>query len=46
MKGREFDDESWIKVIKYNPDILKAPIAVRGSKAIVCQNPTDILRLI
>ena len=40
IKGRDFDGESWIKVIKYNP------IAVRGQKAIVCLSPTDILRLI
>jgi len=46
IKGRDFDGESWIKVIKYNPDVLKAPIAVRGQKAIVCLSPTDILRLI
>ena len=46
IKGREFDKESWIKVIKHNPDLIKAPIAVRGSKAIQCTNSTDIYRLI
>lgn len=45
IRGREFDDESWINVIRYNPDILKAPIAVRGRRAIVCSTPTDIYRL-
>ena len=33
IRGREFDEESWIKVIRRNPDILKAPIAVRGRRA-------------
>ena len=46
IRGREFDEESWIKVIQNNPDILRAPIAIRGKKAILCQNATDILKLI
>ena len=45
IKGREFDEESWLKVLKYNPDIIKAPIAIRGKKAILCTNSTDIHRL-
>ncbi|MCB0634607.1 MAG: hypothetical protein R2824_35540 [Saprospiraceae bacterium] len=45
IRGREFDDESWINVIRYNPEILKAPIAVRGRRAIVCSTPTDIYKL-
>lgn len=45
IRGRDFDEECWIKVIKNNPDLLKAPIAIRGSKAILCLTPTDIYRL-
>ena len=45
IRGREFDEESWLKIIKRNPEIIKAPIAVRGERAIVCHNPTDIYRL-
>jgi arsenate reductase len=45
IRGREFDDEAWINVIRYNPDILKAPIAVRGHRAIICSTPTDIYKL-
>ncbi len=45
IRGREFDDESWINVIRHNPEILKAPIAVRGRRAIVCSTPTDIYKL-
>ncbi len=46
IKGREFDKESWLKVLQYNPDLLKAPIAIRGKRAILCTNPTDIYRLV
>lgn len=45
IRGREFDVESWIKVIQNNPDIIQAPIAVRGRRAILCHNATDILKL-
>lgn len=45
IKGRDFDDESWIKVIQNNPDLIKSPIAVRGNLAILCQTPTDIYKL-
>ena len=28
-----------------NPEMLKAPIAIINKKAILCKNPTDILKL-
>ena len=46
IKGREFDDESWLKVLQYNPELIKAPIAIRGKRAILCLYPTDIHRLV
>ena len=45
IRGREFDKESWLKVIRYNPDLIKAPIAIRGNRAVLCSNPTDIYQL-
>ena len=45
IRGRDFDDESWIKVIRYNPYLIKAPIAVRGNRAVLCATPTDIYKL-
>lgn len=45
IRGRDFDDECWVKILKNNPDLLKAPIAIRGSRAILCSTPTDIYRL-
>ena len=46
IKGKEFDEEDWISCLQRNPELIKAPIAVRGYKAILCNTPTDILRLI
>ena len=45
IRGREFDKESWLKVIRYNPELIKAPIAIRGNRAVLCKNPTDIYQL-
>ena len=45
IRGREFDDEDWLNVLKKNPNLIKSPIAVNGKKAILCQTPTDIYKL-
>jgi len=45
IRGRDFSGESWLRVIKNNPDLIKAPIAIRGNKAILCTNSTDIYKL-
>ncbi len=45
IRGREFDDESWIKVLQFNPGMLRGPIAIRGKRAVLCATPTDIYRL-
>ena len=45
IRGKEFDNEGWISVIKHNPGMIKHPIAMRGKKAVLCSTPTDIYRL-
>ena len=46
IRGREFDEESWVNVLQRNPQLLKAPIAIRGNRAILCESPTDIYKLV
>lgn len=45
LRGAEFDNSSWLKVIANNPQLIKAAIAIRGKKAVLCTNPTDVLQL-
>ena len=45
IRGKDLDDDGWLYVISKNPHLIKAPIAVRGRKAVLCLTPTDILRL-
>ncbi len=46
IKGREFDEESWVKILRFNPEIIKSPIAMSGRKAVVCTTPSDVYRLV
>lgn len=45
IRGREFDDESWVKILRFNPDIIRLPIAMSGKKAVACKTPSDVYRL-
>ncbi len=45
IRGREFTYEGWLKILAFNPDLIKAPIALRGDDAIMCHTPTDIYKL-
>jgi len=44
IRGREFEDEDWINVLINNPEIIRSPIATRGNKVLVLDNPTDIYK--
>ena len=41
----DFQDDDWLEILVKNPDLIKAPIAVYDGKAILCENPQDILKL-
>ena len=45
IAGKNFDAESWLNVIKKNPGLIKAPIALRGKKAILCNSAPDVYKL-
>ena len=45
LKGKELDDEGWLKVLSHYPHLIRKPIAVCGNKAVFCKTPTDIYRL-
>lgn len=45
IQGRDFDSEGWLNILIKNPQLIKAPIAVRGQKVVMCDNYTNILQL-
>lgn len=46
IRGKDFDDEGWLHIIKRNPQLIKYPIAIRGRSAVFCHTPTAILKLV
>ncbi len=45
IRGRDFDDEGWLRILIHNPDLIKAPIAIKGNNAVLCDNPSEIFKL-
>lgn len=42
-KTDDLDDHDWLKLLEHNPDILRAPIVIRGNKFALMSNPQDML---
>lgn len=45
LRGSDLDDEGWLNVLQRNTALLLAPIVVKGDKALLCLNPTDVYSL-
>ena len=45
IRGRNFSVNAWFKMLRKHPNLLKAPLAMYENKAVVCNTPTDILKL-
>lgn len=45
IQGNNFGDEDWLEVLKHNPDLLIAPIAIRAGRAVLCKTPSEVLKL-
>jgi arsenate reductase len=46
IRGRDFDDNEWMSVLQKNPFLLKAPIVCYKGKAVLCNTPTDIFKVL
>jgi len=44
-KVPDVDEFSALKIIQNNPEVVKAPVAVRGKKAVFASNSRDLLKL-
>lgn len=45
LRGRDLDTEGWLNVLTHNPGLLKAPIALQGDKAVLCEPASTIYKL-
>ncbi|RPH29380.1 MAG: arsenate reductase [Bacteroidales bacterium] len=45
LKGKNFTDDEWIKILIENPKLIQRPIVVGKYKAIIANPPSEIDRL-
>jgi len=45
LRGRDLDAEGWLQVLAHNPSLIKAPIALHGSHAMLCEPASAICAL-
>jgi len=46
IRGKDFNMHGWLNILQRNPELIRHPIAIRGSKAIFCETPTDVYKVI
>jgi len=45
LRGKQFTDSEWIKILAGNPKLIKRPIVVKGYKAVWADPPEELDRL-
>lgn len=45
VRGRDLNMEGWLDVLRHNPQMLRAPIALMGDKAVLCEPASLITTL-
>ncbi len=45
IRGRDFEARDWTNLLLNNPELVRSPIAIKGDKAVILDNPTDIFKL-
>lgn len=45
VRGRDLDMEGWLQVLTHNPDLWKAPVALMGNRAVLCEPASLICTL-
>jgi arsenate reductase len=45
IAGKTWDDESWLVILTKYPHLIKAPIAIKKNKAVLCITPDRIFEL-
>ena len=45
IAGKEFSEQDFLEVLFQNPQLVKGPIGIFNKKAVLCENPQDVLQL-
>jgi arsenate reductase (glutaredoxin) len=43
--GHDYDDDAWLEILGKHTDLIRAPIAVRNHKAVLCERPKDVFKV-
>jgi len=46
MRGKRLNNSEYLEYLKRKPDLLWAPIAMYKGKVVLCNTPTDVLKVI
>lgn len=46
LKGRNFNDNEWIRILSENPKLIQRPIVVARHKAVIAQPPDKVEELL
>ena len=46
VRGRDLSNEDWYSVLTNRPGLLRCPVALYRNKAILCETPSDVLKVI
>ncbi|MGI8893021.1 MAG: arsenate reductase family protein [Bacteroidia bacterium] len=44
-EGKDFSDADWLLAMVHNPDLMKTPIVFKGRRGLICDIPSQALRL-
>lgn len=45
LRGAQLSKGAWYQVLLHHPELLKGPIVMYRDKAIICNTPTDVMRV-
>jgi arsenate reductase len=46
LRGHDYKPKMWLLAIKKMPELLTAPVALYRNRVVVCNSPTDILKVL
>jgi arsenate reductase len=46
VRGQDLSNEDWYSVLTNRPSLLRCPVALYRNKAILCETPSDVLKVI
>lgn len=46
IRGQELTNDEWYSILKSRPSLLRSPVAMYKNKCVICETPTDVLRVV